>query len=462
MVQSSKIVKKFLFTNRTVSKKSAEALGFKLHKDALNNNEAGKYISVTSVYELSSEKSKCYGVFAEQDLEKGTELEFYCGKELSAQEASKITNRDYIFEVGSGDSIDAQKIGSWHRFINHSDSPNIGFAVLKDKIRFFVKRKIFAGEQAFIDYGPYYPFQGCFYLSPWNCSLSLEERFLNIKNEEKSLYQFHEIDNTTAFYLPSYLLTTDNITSNPNLPIYEVNKEPLELKSKQSNMSSLSYAIKYNQHENIKSLLNSGADLGIQDCNGQTAIHYIILHNNGTNEDKKQILNLCFKKRSFKENNSILNIKDKDGKTAAQYVIEIDDFEDSGIFAIFFDLFKKYIQNSFDIHIANKNDITLFLVAIREGRIGALQLLLNYHCKPLPDNIKEQENIEHITKIKESLLELGEKDIEKFIELEYLFNNTKGLSEKNKDFLLTIINEINEKNENIKKHKLHKKEQEKI
>lgn len=105
-----------------------------------------------------------YGVFAQEKIPAFAFLGEYVG--LVRKRTPKIdSNNDYIFRyltVGFFQSliIDAETMGNFTRFINHSSNPNLSsrFIVHEGQyhIVFITNRRIEKGEQLTYDYGPTY------------------------------------------------------------------------------------------------------------------------------------------------------------------------------------------------------------------------------------------------------------------------------------------------------------------
>jgi SET domain-containing protein len=107
------------------------------------------------------------GVFALEDIPRGTELIQYRGKLLTHAQADRLyggtseTGHTFLFTLNDEYVIDANHGGNTARWINHSCDPNCE-AVLeeddgkdrrKDRVFIEAKRSIKAGEELTYDYG---------------------------------------------------------------------------------------------------------------------------------------------------------------------------------------------------------------------------------------------------------------------------------------------------------------------
>lgn len=96
------------------------------------------------------------GIFAMEEIKKGTKILQYFGPIVSAKEADENPNR-YIFEINEQWSIDGSPLYNTARYFNHSCKPNAE-SVLEVPNRIFIsaKKKILPGEEITFDYGKEY------------------------------------------------------------------------------------------------------------------------------------------------------------------------------------------------------------------------------------------------------------------------------------------------------------------
>lgn len=98
------------------------------------------------------------GVFAAQDLPKGTLLIEYTGKRITSEEADEKYGDDesphtFLFLLNNDMVVDANYGGNSSRFINHSCSPNCEpFEDEDERLWFETKKDIKKGEELTWDY----------------------------------------------------------------------------------------------------------------------------------------------------------------------------------------------------------------------------------------------------------------------------------------------------------------------
>lgn len=106
------------------------------------------------------------GIFATEDIKKGTDILEYIGELLPTPEAEKH-NSKYLFEVEGGYTIDGKARENTARYFNHSCRPNAESDVRnKTRVIISAKRNIKAGEEICYDYGKEYFNQ---YIKPFGC-----------------------------------------------------------------------------------------------------------------------------------------------------------------------------------------------------------------------------------------------------------------------------------------------------
>lgn len=124
----------------------------------------GPIPSVPLLLKVASQE-KGYGLFAIEAIKSGTEIGIYTGKLRAIDVLSpQINPYCLLYPKRSGlrrQIIDAFRIGSLMRFLNHSDQPNVG--VLWEKGAVFVPhiisiRDIEPNEEITISYGSAFTF----------------------------------------------------------------------------------------------------------------------------------------------------------------------------------------------------------------------------------------------------------------------------------------------------------------
>jgi SET domain-containing protein len=96
------------------------------------------------------------GIFALEEIKRGTKILQYIGKKLTTEQANLNSNR-YIFEIDDNWSIDGNPAYNTARYFNHSCKPNAE-SILEEPDRIFIaaRKKIIPGEEITFDYGKEY------------------------------------------------------------------------------------------------------------------------------------------------------------------------------------------------------------------------------------------------------------------------------------------------------------------
>ena len=96
-----------------------------------------------------------YGLFAGQDIRKGTEILQYIGEKISKEEsARRVTSGNaYIFELTDKWDIDGKPLYNIARYINHSCAPNCEVQKTTRTLWIVARRKIIKGEELTYNYG---------------------------------------------------------------------------------------------------------------------------------------------------------------------------------------------------------------------------------------------------------------------------------------------------------------------
>ena len=95
------------------------------------------------------------GLFAAQDITKGTRIIQYIGARISKEESARrlAEGNAYLFEFNTGYYIDGKTLKNTARYINHSCDPNCEAVVTKRTIWIVATRDITEGEELSYNYG---------------------------------------------------------------------------------------------------------------------------------------------------------------------------------------------------------------------------------------------------------------------------------------------------------------------
>lgn len=110
------------------------------------------------LYIIKNSKIEGKGMFAAEDIPKGTTIIEYLGEKITNEEADKReiendkTGRTYIFYLDDKYSLDGAVGGNDSIFVNHSCEPNCNYVYKKGRIFYEAKRDIKKGEELTIDY----------------------------------------------------------------------------------------------------------------------------------------------------------------------------------------------------------------------------------------------------------------------------------------------------------------------
>lgn len=96
------------------------------------------------------------GIFALEEIKKGTKILQYIGRKIGNDEADRKPNR-YIFYIDEKYSLDGSPMWNTARYFNHSCRPNAE-SIMEGDDRIFIaaKRKILPGEEITFHYGKEY------------------------------------------------------------------------------------------------------------------------------------------------------------------------------------------------------------------------------------------------------------------------------------------------------------------
>src|SRR5215467_9297810 len=95
------------------------------------------------------------GLFAAQDIPKGTRIIQYIGEKITSRERARrlAAGNAYIFHLTYHYALDGQSLANTARYINHSCDPNCTVEITQDTIWIVALRDIAAGEELSYNYG---------------------------------------------------------------------------------------------------------------------------------------------------------------------------------------------------------------------------------------------------------------------------------------------------------------------
>jgi len=95
------------------------------------------------------------GLFAAQEIKKGTRIIQYIGQRISKAETAERFSQgnQYIFAFNDRYNIDGKTLKNKARYINHSCDPNCEVLITKRTIWIVAKRGIQEGEELSYNYG---------------------------------------------------------------------------------------------------------------------------------------------------------------------------------------------------------------------------------------------------------------------------------------------------------------------
>lgn len=148
---------------------------FECNEKCLCNESCGnrciQYGLIHKFYVKYISKTKGFGLFADENIEKGDYVCEYIGNIITKNEAEQkihfnlINQRpNYILQLKEeypniiiSTYIDSEKYGNLSRFINHSCEPNLDFEIIRinsfiPHCAFFANKKIYAGEEITFSY----------------------------------------------------------------------------------------------------------------------------------------------------------------------------------------------------------------------------------------------------------------------------------------------------------------------
>lgn len=93
------------------------------------------------------------GLFATQDIRKGTFIVEYVGPRLTNDEADKRSHSRYLFELNSRWTIDGAQRSNLARYINHACRPNAEAYITRGAIKIRAAKRILADQEITYNYG---------------------------------------------------------------------------------------------------------------------------------------------------------------------------------------------------------------------------------------------------------------------------------------------------------------------
>jgi SET domain-containing protein len=109
---------------------------------------------------LVKRSSAGLGLFAGEDIKKGTCVIEYVGREVSKEE-SETSKSKYLFEISSRKTIDGKPKWNKAGYINHSCVPNCEAEISKGRIFISAIKNVKEGDELTYDYGKEYWLEHC-------------------------------------------------------------------------------------------------------------------------------------------------------------------------------------------------------------------------------------------------------------------------------------------------------------
>ncbi|MFZ2832249.1 MAG: SET domain-containing protein-lysine N-methyltransferase [Minisyncoccia bacterium] len=107
------------------------------------------------------------GLFADEDIKKGTWVIEYVGSIVSGKkEVENYKENKYLFETSKTRMIDGSARSNTARYINHSCKPNCEVEIIGGRVFVRTLKKIAKGEEFNYDYGEEYTDE---YIKPYGC-----------------------------------------------------------------------------------------------------------------------------------------------------------------------------------------------------------------------------------------------------------------------------------------------------
>jgi SET domain-containing protein len=117
------------------------------------------------------------GLFAGEDIRKGELIIEYIGDILTKEEADKVTNCQYLFEVSRNRTINGSPRWNIARYANHSCDGNAESDIKKGRVFVKATKNIKEGEEIVYDYGEEFVKE---YIVPYGCQCSSEKHLYGL------------------------------------------------------------------------------------------------------------------------------------------------------------------------------------------------------------------------------------------------------------------------------------------
>ncbi|MGE3538375.1 MAG: SET domain-containing protein [Candidatus Tectimicrobiota bacterium] len=119
------------------------------------------------------------GLFAAQDIRRGTKIIQYTGEKISKAESARrlAAGNAYIFEFNQHYDIDGEGLENTARYINHSCDPNCTVEQTSRTLWVIALRYIKAGEELTYNYGYSAKKYRCSCGAPQCCGYILDEEY---------------------------------------------------------------------------------------------------------------------------------------------------------------------------------------------------------------------------------------------------------------------------------------------
>ena len=104
---------------------------------------------------ISNSRIDRQGLFAAQDITKGTQIIAYIGEKISRRESARRleAGNAYIFHLNYRYALDGETLANTARYINHSCDPNCDVERSHDTLWIVALRDIKEGEELSYNYG---------------------------------------------------------------------------------------------------------------------------------------------------------------------------------------------------------------------------------------------------------------------------------------------------------------------
>ncbi len=120
------------------------------------------------------------GLFAGEDIKKGSVIIEYIGNILNKEEAEKITTNQYLFEVNRNKTIDGSVRWNIARYCNHSCDGNAESEIRKGRVFIEAIKNIKEGEEILYDYGEEFVQE---YIAPYGCRCIAKKHLYGAKGD---------------------------------------------------------------------------------------------------------------------------------------------------------------------------------------------------------------------------------------------------------------------------------------